>query len=159
MATCEWRGEPSKSNRATEVIDLIAAEQTQRPPTQRPPSKKRTMHERRLHQGFQPSSSGERISSEPAQFSDGEPDSPRATQPATPASWEVKGFDFSGSILADAAQPACSLCGEQFEISWDPARKELIVRNAVLLRHAILHETCVASRRGCAVDTARGGLP
>lgn len=58
------------------------------------------------------------------------------------------GFDFSGTVCADAHQPTCVLCGKPLAVSWDPETKELVNVGAVMLRWKIYHEECVLTRRG-----------
>ena len=79
-------------------------------------------------------------------FSDGEEPLP-AAHPRAPFDAD-DGFDFDGVVSADITQRICRLCKLPLEISWDTQRQELVVANAVLLRHEIFHEDCMARRRG-----------
>ena len=84
--------------------------------------------------------SGDEDVSEPAQT---------ATQTATDENdegWEALGYDFSGSVSADASQTTCRLCGQPLELSWDETRKEIVVRNAVMMEYRIYHVECANTR-------------
>ena len=82
---------------------------------------------------------------EEARFSDGE-DELDTGRPLGAVGGE--GFDFSGTVCADASQPVCLLCHEPLDISWSNERNELVVRDAVMLRHIMYHAQCVIHQRG-----------
>ena len=82
-----------------------------------------------------------------AQFSDGEPE-PETTS-NDPLDDLEAGFDFSNEPkLADANQPKCALCQQDFQIVWDAERQELVVADAVLMKYVMYHTACVTSQRG-----------
>ena len=77
-------------------------------------------------------------------FSDGEEEP--APKPMGVSSDASDGFDFSGTVSASAWHPVCVICNEPFQVSWSSEREELVVTDAVLLRHVIYHSACVATR-------------
>ena len=89
---------------------------------------------------------------EEARFSDGEDERPTG-RPLGDVGGE--GFDFSGTVCADATQPVCLLCHEPLDASWSNERNELVVRDAVMLRHIIYHAQCVIRQRGQNADWGR----
>ena len=82
-----------------------------------------------------------------AAFSDDE-ELPTEQQTDGPPFVAADGFDFSGSVHADASCESCPLCDEPFDVSWDEARQALVVLNAVTLRNQTFHTECLARRRG-----------
>ena len=80
---------------------------------------------------------------EDAQFSDDEdgPATPSASQLHS-LEEEHAAFSLSGTVAADAWQGVCTLCGEPLQVTWDDARRELVVADAVMFRHVIYHAGC-----------------
>lgn len=52
------------------------------------------------------------------------------------------GFDFSGVCTADATCDTCPICEGALEPSWDAERGEIVVVDAVELRHVVYHRAC-----------------
>ena len=85
-----------------------------------------------------------------ATFSEDEEEDAPATTAAsgTPFEGPSDGFDFSGSVIADAASETCAFCHKPIEVTWDASRQALVCKGVAMLRHQLFHLECCQRRRG-----------